>query len=91
MNSIHFTQTELAAAIARDVRQCVLIGSRPPAREAFESSPNPVVHVFAVDDEQPSDSPAIFVPTQFASEAKIVDLVQEELPVAGGHLVSAFV
>ncbi len=37
-------------------------------REAFKSSPDPTLRVFAVDEEQSSDSPATFVPTQFASE-----------------------
>jgi O-methyltransferase involved in polyketide biosynthesis len=69
MSSIHFIKTELAAAIARGVRQCVVIGSWPLLREAFKGSPDPALQVFAVDEEQPSDSPVTFVATQFASEA----------------------
>jgi O-methyltransferase involved in polyketide biosynthesis len=46
-----------------------LIGSRLPLREAIKTSPDDALQVFAVDEEQPSDSPATFVPTQFASEA----------------------
>jgi hypothetical protein len=68
MNVIHFTRSELAAAIARGVRQCVVIGSRPLSREAFESSPDRSLRVFAVDEERPCDSPATFVPTEFAFE-----------------------
>jgi O-methyltransferase involved in polyketide biosynthesis len=67
MSAINFAKTELAAAIARGVRQCVVIGSRPLC-EAFNSSPSQSLQVFAVDEEQPSDSPATFVSTQFASE-----------------------
>lgn len=68
MSAINFAKTELAAAIARGVRQCVVIGFRPPLREAFKSSPDQSLQVFAVDEEQPSDSPATLVSTQFASE-----------------------
>src|SRR5713226_2984379 len=70
MSSIDFTKTELAAAIGRGVRQCVVIGSLPqPWCEAFQSSLERSLKVFAVDEDPQSDSPATFVPTQFASEA----------------------
>ena len=69
MSSINFAKTELAAAVGRGVRQCVVIGSRLPLREALENSPDPTLQVFAVDEEGRPDSPATFVPTQFASEA----------------------
>ncbi len=69
MSSINFVETELTAAIARGVSQCVAIGSQPAVREAFERSPDPTMHVFAVDEKQTSDSPATFVPTEFAFEA----------------------
>ncbi len=69
MSSQNFIRTELAAAIARGVHQYVVIGSQPPLREAFKGSLNEGLQVFAVDEEQPADSPATFVPTQFASEA----------------------
>ena len=65
MSLLHFAKTELAAAIARGVRQFVVIGSQPALREDFR---NQDVQVFAVDEEQPSDSIVTFVPTQFASE-----------------------
>jgi hypothetical protein len=68
VSSINFTKTELAAAIARGVRQCVVIGSRLPLCEAFKSSPDPKLRIFAVDENPVSDSQPIFVPTQFASE-----------------------
>ncbi len=69
MSSISFIKVALAAAIARGVRQCVLIGSRSLLGETLESSPGQALRLFAVDEEQPSDSPATFVPTKFASEA----------------------
>ncbi len=68
MSSIHFIKTELAAALARGVRQCVVVGSRPLLEEAFKNSPDQSLHVFTVDEEQPSVLPATFVPAQFASE-----------------------
>ncbi|SRR5229473_7954649 len=70
MSAIDFTKTELAGAIGRGVRQCIVIGSlQQPWREAFESSLERSLKVFAVDEDPQSDSPATFVPTQFASEA----------------------
>ena len=71
MSSIHFIKTELAAAIARGVRQCVVVGSRSLPQEAFKGSPDQSFQVFMVDEEQSSCSPATFVPAQFASEALI--------------------
>ena len=70
MSAIHFTKSELAAAIARGVRQCVVIGSRLPLCDAVKSFPDRSLQVFALgeEEEQPADSPATFVPTQFASE-----------------------
>ncbi|HMF77391.1 MAG TPA: hypothetical protein VK604_17165 [Bryobacteraceae bacterium] len=68
MSIIHFAKIELAAAIARGVRQCVVIGSPPLLCEALKNSPDQTLHVFAVDEDQLSDLPATFVPTQFASE-----------------------
>ena len=69
MSSIKFIQTEIAAAIARGVRQFVVIGSwQQPWREAFRNSFERASKVFAVDEDPQSDSPATFVPTQFASE-----------------------
>jgi O-methyltransferase involved in polyketide biosynthesis len=67
MNAIDFIRTELAAAVARGARQCVVVGSRPFLREAFKCSAE-ILQVFAVDEQQPSDSQATFVPTKFASE-----------------------
>jgi O-methyltransferase involved in polyketide biosynthesis len=69
MSSLNFAKSELAAAINRGVRQCVVIGSRLPLREAFKVSQNENLEVFAVGEEEPSDSPVTFVPTEFASEA----------------------
>ena len=58
----------MAAAVARGVRQCVVIASRPPLREAFSISSNPTLRVFAVDEDVVSDSSATFVRTRFAEE-----------------------
>src|SRR5215470_2749138 len=70
MSSLNFTKAELAAGIVRGVRQCVVIGSRQqPWREAFESPSEQTLQVLAVGEDPQSESPATFVPTQFASEA----------------------
>jgi O-methyltransferase involved in polyketide biosynthesis len=70
MSAIDFTKTELAGAIGRGVHQCVVIGSwQQPWREAFRSSSERTLKVFAVDEDPHSDSAVTFVPTQFASEA----------------------
>ena len=69
MSSIDFIKTELTAALARGVRQCVLVGSRPLFQEAFRSSLGQSVHLFTVDEEHSSVSPGTFAPAQVASEA----------------------
>jgi len=69
LSSLHFAANELAAALARGVRQCVLIGSRSLAREVVENCGDQELHVFAVDEEQATDSAGTFVPTEFACEA----------------------
>jgi O-methyltransferase involved in polyketide biosynthesis len=69
MSVVNFTKTELAAAIARGVRQCVLMGSRQRWREGFQSSLWQNLRVFALEENPQLDSPATFVPTVFASEA----------------------
>jgi len=68
LSYINFTKTELAAAIARGVCQCVVIASRPPWQEAFSTSSNPSLRLFAVDEDVVSNSSATFVPTRFADE-----------------------
>jgi O-methyltransferase involved in polyketide biosynthesis len=69
MSSAHFIKTELAAALARGVHQCIVLGSRRQLlQEAFESSRDQTFHVFTVDEEQPPVLPAAFVPAQFVSE-----------------------
>ncbi len=78
MSSVNFIKAELAAAIARGVRQCVVIGSRPPLREDFKSSPDRSLQLFAVDEEQPSVSRATFVPTRFASETLAMALEKSD-------------
>ncbi len=68
MSAIRFIRGELVTALARGVRQCVLIGSRPLLPEVVKSSSNRVLQFFALDEVQPPDPTATFVPTQFASE-----------------------
>jgi O-methyltransferase involved in polyketide biosynthesis len=68
MNRSHLTRTELASALARGVRQLVLIGSQ---RNTEFDVPTPVdglVQLFTVDEEDPRGTAATFVPTQFQSE-----------------------
>jgi O-methyltransferase involved in polyketide biosynthesis len=54
MSSLHFTKTELAAAISRGVRQCVVMGWPAPLRETFESSTDERVRMFALDEQERS-------------------------------------
>lgn len=68
MSSIHFTRAEVAEAIQRGVRQCVLIGSQTVLRDAFTSCPHGMLQVFALDEAQLPDSDVTFVPTHFESE-----------------------
>lgn len=68
MSQISFIKKELAAALARGVRQCVVIASRPLLMEAFSTHPDPALHVFVVDEDSVSNPSATFVPTNFASE-----------------------
>ena len=68
MNLINFTKTELSSAVARGVRQCVVIGSRAPLLEAFKSACDRSVQMFALADECSSVAPAMLVPAQFESE-----------------------
>lgn len=68
MSYINFTKTELAAAVARGVRQCVVIASRPPLRDALSTSSNPSLRVFAMDEDVVPKSSATLVPTRFADE-----------------------
>ena len=68
MRHINFIKSELAAAIARGVGQCVVIASTQTAQEAFSHFPDPTLRVFLVDEGAASNPPGTFVPTQFASE-----------------------
>jgi O-methyltransferase involved in polyketide biosynthesis len=68
MSYLNFTKTELAAAVARGVRQCVVIASRPLFPEAFSTSPDKNLRLFAVDEDVVSNSAATFVRTRFAEE-----------------------
>lgn len=69
MSSIRFLTAELTAAVSRGVRQFVLIGSPEQVEEALQTPPDQNVRLFAVDESPPSQSPATFISTQFASEA----------------------
>jgi hypothetical protein len=69
MGYIDFTKTALAAAVARGVRQCVVIASRPLFPEAFSTSPVKNLRLFAVDEDAASNSSSTFVQTRFADEA----------------------
>lgn len=51
MSFINFTKTELSAALARGVRQCVVVGSRPALSGALEDSAKGTVEVFTVEEE----------------------------------------
>lgn len=88
MSAVHFLKTELMAAFARGVRQCVVVGSGPLFKEAFESSPDQNVHVFTVDEEQTSGSPSTFIPAQFASEALAATLEKSDFDK---HKASLFI
>lgn len=78
MSSISFLNKELKAAIARGVRQCVVVGSRPPVRDVLESCPDQVLRVFSLEEERPLASPVPFLPIQFASEALAATLEKSE-------------
>jgi hypothetical protein len=55
MSSLHFTKSEWAAAIARGVRQCVVLSWPLPLRETFENPPDAQVQMFALYGQ--GDSP----------------------------------
>jgi hypothetical protein len=54
MSTLHFTKAELTAAIARGVRQCVVIGWPAPLREIFAGSPDETLQVFALNEQERS-------------------------------------
>ena len=78
MSATGFVKTELAGAVARGVRQCVVVGAQAPLRETFESTPDPAFKVFAVSEEQTADLPATFVPIQFAVESLAMALERSD-------------
>lgn len=79
MSSIQFLKNELAAAIGRGVRQCVVIGSRAALREALESAPDQQLRMFAVDGEQAQTPPEGAIPARHASEELAATLERSEL------------
>ena len=74
MSSIAFIRSELSAALARGVRQCVVVGSELPLHEAIKGFRDQSLRVFAVNEEQPSVSPVTVVPARFASEGLAMTL-----------------
>jgi len=68
MSSLNFAKREIAAALARGVRQCVLVGARQPLRDDLQASADQSVRLFTVDEHRQPDSPDTFIPTQFAHE-----------------------
>jgi O-methyltransferase involved in polyketide biosynthesis len=78
MSYLNFAKTELTAAIARGVRQCVVIALRPPLHEALSTTVNPALRVFALDEDVAENSPAMFVPTRFAEEPLAAALEKSE-------------
>jgi len=79
MSVLSLTQTALTAAWARGVRQCVVIGSCELWNQVCLSHSGQDWEVFLVDQEPSSDSPATFVPTQFASETLATALAKSSL------------
>ena len=69
MSALSFAEAELAAAVTRGVRQCVVIDPPPPLVETIKNSPDRSLQVFTVAEQQPSDGQATFVPTRFPDEA----------------------
>jgi hypothetical protein len=55
MSSLHFTKSEWAAALARGVRQCVVMSWPLPTRETFENPADEPVQMFALYGQ--GDSP----------------------------------
>ena len=78
MSYTNFIKTELAAALARGVGQCVVIASRSLRQEALSASPNHTMRLFVVDEEAVADSSATFVPTQFTAETLAAALAKSE-------------
>ena len=68
MIATKFGHAQLAAALARGVEQCVVIGSRQRLEDALSSLAHLTVQVFAVGEGQAPPSPSHFIPTHFASE-----------------------
>ncbi len=69
MSVIPFLKAEIAAAVARGVRQFVWIGSRSVLREWFTHTPEgSQLELFAVGEDGASDLPDSFIQTDFGSE-----------------------
>jgi O-methyltransferase involved in polyketide biosynthesis len=84
MSSVNFAKSELAAALARGVRQCVVIGWPARLRDVFkmrdaaELCPDESLRVFALNEDPFEDSTATFVPTQFTGETLATALAKSE-------------
>jgi len=68
MNRTHLARTELASAIARRVRQLVLIGSQKDTGLDLTNTVGDSVQLFTVDEQDVVGNAATFIPTQFESE-----------------------
>jgi O-methyltransferase involved in polyketide biosynthesis len=64
---LHFAKLELATAVARGVRQCVLLGSNDRLKDTLAVSRNDELRVFLLSEETVPDLPGIHVPASFAS------------------------
>jgi O-methyltransferase involved in polyketide biosynthesis len=53
MSALTFIRTEFTAAIARGVRQCVILGSQPLLREAFDAASYESLRVFKLHEDSP--------------------------------------
>src|SRR5689334_21515626 len=68
MNCAQLTRMELSYAVARGVRQLVLIGIPGKPRVEVTDDSGDSLQVFAVDEQDRNDFGATFVPTRFQSE-----------------------
>jgi O-methyltransferase involved in polyketide biosynthesis len=81
MTAAGLAETELALAAAKDVQQCVLIGSQPPLAQVLKH-----LEMFALGEEEPADLEGTFVPTDFQSEALAAALAKSRFDKLKGSL-----
>lgn len=68
MSTINFIRAELALALTRGVRQCVLIAERPVMSKVLEDLSEPALQLFAVAEDPQLELSATLVHTHFGSE-----------------------